>query len=274
MNKLKKEKVIPLIKQALKEDIGSGDVTTNSLVPKNLDVSGYVLLKEKAIIAGMDVFKWTLEELGKVEFIPLVKEGIWLEPGKIAMLNGNARAIITGERVALNFLQRMSGIATLTGKFVNKIKGAKAKILDTRKTTPLLRYLEKYAVKKGGGENHRFGLYDAVLIKDNHIVIAGGIKEALSQIQGEIEVKNLEELREALEKGANRILVDNMDIEEIREAVKITKGKAKIEVSGGVNLNNVLEIAMTGCDYISIGALTHSVKAIDISLEIVPKKQM
>ena len=174
----------------------------------------------------------------------------------------------------MNFLQRMSGIATLTGKFVNKIKGAKAKILDTRKTTPLLRYLEKYAVKKGGGENHRFGLYDAVLIKDNHIVIAGGIKEALSQIQGEIEVKNLEELREALEKGANRILVDNMDIEEIREAVKITKGKAKIEVSGGVNLNNVLEIAMTGCDYISIGALTHSVKAIDISLEIVPKKQM
>lgn len=169
----------------------------------------------------------------------------------------------------MNFLQRMSGISTLTRKFVDKIKGTKAKILDTRKTTPNLRVLEKYAVKMGGGENHRFGLFDNVLIKDNHIAISGGIKNALSKIIGEIEVKCIDELKEAIAYGAKRILLDNMNIDEIKEAVQICKmNNIETEVSGGVNLENVYEIAKTGVDYISVGALTHSARAIDISLEI------
>ncbi len=163
----------------------------------------------------------------------------------------------------------MSGISTLTRMFVDKIKGTSSKILDTRKTTPTLRILEKYSVKVGGGENHRFGLFDAVLIKDNHIAIVGGIKNALEKVNGEIEVKNIEELKEAIKYGAKRVLLDNMEINDIKKAVEICKKHNVItEVSGGVNLDNVYEIAKTGCDYISVGALTHSVKAIDISLEI------
>ncbi len=268
MNRLEKEKVLKIIREALKEDIGEGDITTDKIVPDNLNVTGYFLLKEKAVLCGLDVAKWVFEEIGEIEFIKLVDEGEWEKPGKIAIIKGNAKVILKGERVALNFLQRMSGISTLTRMFVDRIKGTKAKILDTRKTTPNLRILEKYAVKVGGGENHRFGLFDQVLIKDNHIAIAGGIKNALSKVVGEIEVKNLEELKEALDCGAKRILLDNMDIETIKKAVELSRGKAKTEVSGGVNLENVYEIAKTGCDYISIGALTHSSRAIDISLEI------
>ena len=226
------------------------------------------ILKEEGVIAGFDVVRWVFEELGEIEFLPLVKEGEWLKPGRIAIIRGKARVLLTGERVALNFLQRLSGIATLTRKFVEKVKGTKAKILDTRKTTPGLRYLEKFAVRVGGGYNHRFGLFDAVLIKDNHIEIAGGIGTALDRVEGEIEVKTLEELRIALEKGSRRILLDNMETETILKAVEIVHGKAEIEVSGGVNLENVREIALTGCDYISIGMLTHSPKSLDISMEI------
>ena len=226
------------------------------------------ILKEDGVIAGFDVARWVFEELGEIEFLPLVKEGEWLKPGRIAIIRGKARVLLTGERVALNFLQRLSGIATLTRKFVEKVKGTKAKILDTRKTTPGLRYLEKFAVRVGGGHNHRFGLFDAVLIKDNHIEIAGGIGNALDRVKGEIEVKTLEELRIALEKGSRRILLDNMETETILKAVEMVHGKAEIEVSGGINLENVREIALTGCDYISIGMLTHSPKSLDISMEI------
>lgn len=226
-------------------------------------------MKEKAVISGLDVAKLVFDELGNIEFINVVNEGEWVIPGKIAIVKGDAKVLLKGERVALNFLQRMSGISTLTRMFVDKIKGTKAKILDTRKTTPNLRILEKYAVKIGGGQNHRFGLYDDVLIKDNHIAIAGGIKNALTKVNGEIEVKNIEELKEALECGAKRVLLDNMSIDEIRKAVEFCKNNKVItEVSGGVNIDNVCEIAKTGCDYISVGALTHSVKAIDISFEI------
>lgn len=260
--------MLKIIKEAIREDIGEGDITTDKIVPDYLSASGYFLLKERAVISGLDVAKWVFEELGKIEFFKIVEEGEWVEPGNIAIVKGNARVLLKGERVALNFLQRMSGISTLTRMFVDRISGTKAKILDTRKTTPNLRILEKFAVKIGGGENHRFGLYDAVLIKDNHIAIAGGIKEALSKVKGEIEVKNIDELKEAIENGAERVLLDNMSIDEIREAVKICAGKVKIEVSGGVNLENVYEIAKTGCDYISVGALTHSAKSIDISLEL------
>ncbi len=223
------------------------------------------------MIAGFDVAKWVFEELGEVGFISLVKEGEWIKPGRIAIIKGKARVLLTGERVALNFLQRLSGIATLTRRFVDRVKGTGVKILDTRKTTPGLRYLEKYAVRVGGGFNHRFGLFDAVLIKDNHIEIAGGVGNALKKVRGEIEVKNLDELREALDNGAERVLLDNMSIETLKKAVHIARGKAKVEVSGGVNLENVREIALTGCDYISVGMLTHSAKALDISLEITVK---
>lgn len=269
MNRLEKEKVLKIIKEALKEDIGKGDITTDSIVPDNLIISGYFQLKEKAIISGLDVIKWVFEELGNIEFDKIVEEGEWINPGKIAIIKGDAKVILKGERVALNFLQRMSGISTLTRMFVDKIKGTNAKILDTRKTTPTLRILEKYSVKVGGGENHRFGLFDAVLIKDNHIAIVGGIKNALEKVNGEIEVKNIEELKEAIKYGAKRVLLDNMEINDIKKAVEICKKYRVItEVSGGVNLDNVYEIAKTGCDYISVGALTHSVRAIDISLEI------
>ena len=271
MNSVEKERVLPVIKEALREDIGDGDITTNSIVPENLTAEGIFLLKEEGVIAGFDVAKWVFEELGEVSFIPIIKEGEWIKPGKIAIIKGKARVLLTGERVALNFLQRLSGIATLTRRFVDRVKGTGVKILDTRKTTPGLRYLEKYAVRVGGGFNHRFGLFDAVLIKDNHIEIAGGVGNALKKVRGEIEVKNLDELREALDNGAERVLLDNMSIETLKKAVHIARGKAEVEVSGGVNLENVREIALTGCDYISVGMLTHSAKALDISLEITVK---
>lgn len=211
--------------------------------------------------------KWTFEELGKVKTEILVSEGVWLNPQEIIHIKGNTHAILAGERVALNFIQRLSGISTYTKKFVDKVKSSKPSILDTRKTTPTLRYIEKYAVRMGGGINHRMGLYDEVLIKENHIKIAGGIKEVLSLTKGEIEVRNTEEAKKAIECGAKRLLLDNMSLEEAKKSIALAKEKNVLtEYSGNVTLENIKEIAKTGVDYISVGALTHSYESIDISL--------
>ena len=263
-----------MIRRALREDIDKGDITTENIVPLDYTASGRIQLKERAVLSGLPIVGWVFDELGKVETRIIIDEGVWLElennkPLDIISIKGDARAILMGERTALNFIQRLSGISTLTKKFVDKIKGTDARILDTRKTTPTFRYLEKYAVRVGGGYNHRMGLYDEALIKENHIRIAGGIKKALSLVNGEIEVANLSELEEAINGGANHIMLDNMNINELKEAVNFAKKKnITLEVSGGVTLSNVREIAETGIDYISIGAITHSYKSIDISLLI------
>ncbi|MCK4421246.1 carboxylating nicotinate-nucleotide diphosphorylase [candidate division WOR-3 bacterium] len=267
MNRLEREKVIPLIREGLKEDIGDRDLTTEAIVPDNYEISGGILLKERAVLSGLEIVEWVFGELDGVETTILVEEGVWLPPQDVINIKGNATMILMGERLALNFIQRLSGITTLTRKFVDAIEGTQTKILDTRKTTPLFRYLEKYAVSIGGGVNHRKGLYDAVLIKENHIRIAGGIKESLSMVKGEIEVRNLFEMKEAIDNGATHLLLDNMTIEEIKRAVEV-RGDSDIilEVSGGVTLENVREIALTGVDYISVGSLTHSYTSIDLSL--------
>jgi len=266
--------VLLIIRRALREDIGKGDITTLHLVPECYTTSGKIQLKEKAVLSGLEITGWVFEELEEIEMKVLVGEGVWLDPQghnliDIISLKGDARAILMGERVALNFIQRLSGISTYTKRFVDAIEGTGAKILDTRKTTPTFRYLEKYAVRVGGGVNHRMGLYDEVLIKENHISIAGGIREALSKIRGEIEVRNLQEMKEAIENGATHLLLDNMNIQELREVVTITKDRnITLEASGGITLSNVREIAETGVDFISIGVLTHSYPSIDMSLII------
>ena len=229
-------------------------------------------------MAGIDVFKETFLFLDPgMKFNACCKDGDVVEKGGcIAEISGNLSRMLTAERVALNFLQRMSGIATLTRRYVDEVKGTRAKILDTRKTAPGLRYLDKYAVRIGGGHNHRFGLYDGVLIKDNHIAAAGGISQALARVRGslphtlkvEIEVKNLLELEEAINSGADVIMLDNMSLDNMRKAVTVTGGRVPLEASGNVTLANVRKIAETGVDFISVGALTHSVPASDISLKI------
>lgn len=273
-----------LFKLAIKEDIGNGDITSQFIVPENYAVLAHIICKEDMILAGMPYIKRFFSNLSfasgfqhyKLHFKEYFKDGNFIEKGKVvAILKGNARLILAGERIALNILQRLSGIATFTGQFVKKVEDLPVKILDTRKTTPGLRFLEKYAVRVGGGHNHRFALYDAVLIKDNHIKIIGSVKEAVLKAKKsciyqkiEVEVKNLKELEEAISAGADIVMLDNMDIETMKEAVKISKGKVLLEASGGVNLDNIREIALTGVDFISIGALTHSAKAVDISMKI------
>ncbi|MCK4321851.1 carboxylating nicotinate-nucleotide diphosphorylase [candidate division WOR-3 bacterium] len=274
MNRLEKEKVLLLIRRALREDIGKGDITTEQIVAEDYIASGRILLKESAVLSGLEIVGWVFEELGEIQTKVLVEEGVWIDPEDnkpraIISIKGDARTILMGERVALNFIARLSGISTFTKRFVDAVEGTGARILDTRKTTPTFRYLEKYAVRVGGGVNHRMGLYDEVLIKENHISIAGGIKEALSRVKGEIEVRNLQELKESIMSGATHLLLDNMSIKELRDAVAIAKDEnVTFEVSGGVTLSNVREIAETGVDYISVGALTHSYQSIDISLII------
>lgn len=274
MNRLEKEKLLLLIRRALREDIGKGDITTEQIVAEDYIASGRILLKESAVLSGLEIVGWVFEELGEIQMKVLVEEGVWIDPEDnkpraIISIKGDARTILMGERVALNFIARLSGISTFTKRFVDAVEGTGARILDTRKTTPTFRYLEKYAVRVGGGVNHRMGLYDEVLIKENHISIAGGIKEALSRVKGEIEVRNLQELKESIMSGATHLLLDNMSIKELRDAVAIAKDEnVTFEVSGGVTLSNVREIAETGVDYISVGALTHSYQSIDISLII------
>lgn len=271
----------PLIDRAMSEDIGKGDLTTTLCLPQKLIIEAQIIAQEEGIIAGLEVAELVFKKAGEgIEFKEKVTDGTRVKKGDvIAVINGDARNILSAERVALNFLQRLSGIASITAKFVEAVKPDTAKIYDTRKTTPGWRMLEKYAVKMGGGVNHRFGLYDGILIKDNHIKVAGGITQAVRQIQQglpagmkiEVETTDLDEVQEAVNLNVDIIMLDNMELEMIREAVRIIKVAKKgilIEVSGGVNLSNVHKIAATGVDIISIGALTHSPKALDLSLEI------
>lgn len=268
-----------IIEQALLEDIGTGDITTESIIPSNLKAKGIIKTSEEGVVAGLDIVFLVFIKLdSEICFQPKIKDGNKILPGEIlGEITGPARTILKGERVALNFLQRMSGIATITSKFCQQVKDFPVRIFDTRKTTPGLRILEKYAVRMGGGHNHRFGLYDAVLIKDNHIAVAGGIKSAVNSVRKqishtakiEVEVENLSQLQEALKVQVDTIMLDNMDLETMKEAVKMVKGEALIEASGGITLEKVREIAQTGVDLISVGALTHSVKSLDISMEII-----
>jgi len=264
-----------IARASLEEDIGWRDLTSSIL--EDVEAIGVISAKEEGVLCGIQVAREVFKILQEdCQFKPFLEDGDHLAKGSIiAEIKGKARALLGGERVALNFLQHLSGIATLTRKFVEKIKGTKARILATRKTIPLLRVLEKYAVEVGGGYSHRFALYDGILIKNNHIAIIGDIREAIRRAKEmfpyykiEIEAGNLEEVKEAIEAGADIILLDNMSIEEMREAVRIAQGKAMLEASGGVSLDNVREIAEMGVDFISIGALTHSAKAIDIHMEV------
>ncbi len=271
-------KIKALIQQALKEDIGTGDITTLSTVDPSVCLKGKLVAKAPGIIAGLFVFEQTLRILDpNILFRPLVEEGQKVDSGTdIARVSGKGQALLSAERVALNFLQRMSGIASMTRQFVEAVEGTKAVILDTRKTVPGLRILDKTAVRLGGGQNHRFGLFDMVLIKENHIMAAGGMDSALRRVRQkdrkqhaiEVEVKNVRELKQALNLQVDRIMLDNMNLTEMREAVEIVNGRIPLEASGNVSLQNVYDIARTGVDYISVGALTHSVRALDISFLI------
>jgi len=264
------------INSALDEDIGTGDITTLACVPESAVSNGFFIAKEPGVISGLNVLKRVFELIDStVSVTTLVNDGEHVKTGDIiAEISGPSRAILTGERTALNLLQHMSGIATKTAEAVREVEGTKTKILDTRKTTPGLRVLDKYAVKCGGGTNHRFNLADGVLIKDNHIKAAGGITNAVYSVQKnnpntlriEVETENLEQIKEALNAGADIIMLDNMTPELMTEAVKLIDGKALTEASGNMGERDLKTIAETGVDFISIGALTHSIKAMDISL--------
>lgn len=275
------KEIIKIIKSALKEDIGPGDITTNAVIKKSKKAVGKFLVKADGVIAGLKVARNVFQVVDpKIKFKILIEDGNAAIKGDIvAVVTGNAKSILTAERTALNFLQRMSGIASMTKLFTEQISHTKAKLIDTRKTVPGLRLLDKMAVKSGGGENHRMGLYDMFLIKDNHIEVAGSITNAVNacvqyqkknktKYKIEVETKNLKEVEEALKTDADIIMLDNFEIDDIKKAVQLINGKCKTEASGGVNLETVKLIAETSVDYISVGALTHSVKALDISLEI------
>jgi len=265
-----------IIKRALKEDSPYGDVTVSAIVSPLERAEVDLIAKEDGIICGLDIFKRVFEILGEVEVNLFVKDGDLVKNTMvIGKVTGNAGNILVGERIALNLLQRMSGIATLTNKYVKKLEGINTKILDTRKTTPNLRALEKYAVKIGGGVNHRFSLSDGILIKDNHIGYAGGIKEAIELAKKnssfvrkiEVETETKDQVLEALEAGADIIMLDNMSPDLARDMVKLINGRALTECSGNITLDTVIDYGKTGVDYISSGELTHSVKAFDISLK-------
>lgn len=265
-----------IIKRALKEDSPYGDVTVSAIVSPLERAEVYLIAKEEGIVCGLDIFKRVFEILGEVEVDMFVKDGDLVKNTMvIGKVTGNAGNILVGERIALNLLQRMSGIATLTNKYVKKLEGLNTKILDTRKTTPNLRVLEKYAVKIGGGVNHRFSLSDGILIKDNHIGYVGGIKEAIELAKKnssfvrkiEVETETKDQVLEALEAGADIIMLDNMSPDLARDMVKLINGRALTECSGNITLDTVTDYGKTGVDYISSGELTHSVKAFDISLK-------
>lgn len=272
------QSVIDLIRNALEEDIGVGDITTALLIPEESRSKALYIAKGDFILAGFPFVKEVFRILDpSATFNVFYDEGARIKKEDvIAEVFGKTRSIVSGERVSLNILQRLCGIATLTRMYVDKIKGLKAKIVDTRKTSPCQRFMEKYAVRIGGGNNHRFGLFDGILIKDNHIQAVGSIKEAIRLakrghhlLRVEVEVDNLEDLEEAINAGADVIMLDNMSIDDIKEAVKIAKGRVTLEASGGIKLENVREVAEAGVDLISVGALTHSAPAVDISLKIV-----
>ena len=266
------------VEAALAEDVGSGDATTLALVPADARCRAELLLEEPGVVCGVPVAAAVFHALDpSVRVEARLEEGSAVSdvPAVLAVVEGPARAILTGERVALNLVGRLSGIASLTRRFVELTEGTPTRILDTRKTTPGLRALEKYAVRCGGGTNHRAGLYDGILIKENHIRIAGGITQALASLNGnaerlpvEIEAETIGEVREAVAAGAPRILLDNMSPEEVREAVNEVAGRAELEASGGMSLATVRAYAETGVDFISIGALTHSARSLNVSLEV------
>ncbi len=269
-----------VVKAALVEDVGGGDITTDAVVPKSRRGVCELKAKEEMVLSGLFVAEMAFKELDKrAVFKPGFKDGDTVKPGRvIATVTGRLAPLLTAERVALNFLQRLSGIATLTSAFVKKVEKTSAKILDTRKTTPCLRALERYAVASGGGQNHRSGLYDFVLIKDNHIQVAGGVAAAVKLVDGlyhgsvpiEVEASTLAEVRASVKAGADIIMLDNMGAGKIRSAVKMVGNRALLEVSGGVTLANVGALAALGVDLISVGALTHSARAMDISMRVVP----
>jgi len=282
MTTLPREFIQNIVRAALAEDIGAGDITTETAIPADQRAEAYVVAKEPCVVAGLPLVDAVFAQIGGAVAVKvLVTEGDSVESGtRVCVLNGTARGILTGERTALNFLQRLSGIATLTRQFVDEVEGTKARILDTRKTTPTLRMLEKYAVAVGGGTNHRMGLFDAVMIKDNHRVIlarlgAKALGDAVAAARKNyptvpiiVEADTLEQVEEALAAGADHVLLDNMTLDELREAVGLVGGRAKTEASGGVTLPTIRAIAQTGVDYISVGALTHSARAVDFSLDI------
>jgi nicotinate-nucleotide pyrophosphorylase (carboxylating) len=264
-----------IVRAALAEDVGSGDLTTDAVVPADLRCRAELVLEEPGVVAGVPAARAVFQALdSSLRLEPLFEEGAHVQgvPVRLAELEGTARAILTGERTALNLLGRLCGIATLTARYVGLVEGTAATILDTRKTTPGLRALEKYAVRCGGAANHRHGLDDAILLKENHLRLAGGIAPAVAALRNgrpiEVEAETLAEVAEALEAGVERILLDNMTPEEVRHAVELVAGRAQLEASGGISLGNVRAYAETGVDFISVGALTHSARSLHVSLEV------
>ncbi|MFB0566558.1 MAG: carboxylating nicotinate-nucleotide diphosphorylase [Candidatus Aminicenantaceae bacterium] len=274
---MKAREIDEIIENALREDMPRGDVTSESIIPSQSISEAIILAKESGVLAGIDIAKRVFEKIDpSVSFEKKFEDSqVFRRKDILASLRGSSISILKGERTALNFLQRMSGIATKTSKFVQATKGTNTKILDTRKTTPGLRILEKYAVKMGGGVNHRFSLSDMILIKDNHLKLVGSVFKAIKQakersrkdIKIEVETKNLEEVKEAVKGKADMIMLDNMSLQEMKEVVKFVSGKIPLEVSGKVSLKKVKNIALLGINYISVGSLTHSFKSLDMSLE-------
>jgi nicotinate-nucleotide pyrophosphorylase (carboxylating) len=264
---------------ALAEDLGSGDLTTEAVVPEGAQARARIEQRAPGVISGLEVARAVFERVDpSLDFAPLASEGEWREPGVLAAISGAAASILAGERVALNFLGRLSGVATLTARYVQAVEGTGARILDTRKTTPGLRELEKAAVRAGGAVSHRGGLYDAILVKENHAALAGGVGEATrlalerapAGVMVEVECATLAEVEAAVAAGVPRILLDNMTVQELRRAVELAGGRAELEASGGITLDTVRAVAETGVDFISVGALTHSAPALDVSLLLYP----
>ncbi len=274
-------KIEEIVRMALVEDLGDGDHTSLATVPKDATGEAVMLAKEVGVLAGVDVAKEVFLQIDKdIEIDILIKDGSRIQPGdRVMLVKGRSRSLLSAERTALNFVQRMSGIASFTNKVVSKIDGLHTKLLDTRKTTPCNRAVEKLAVKIGGGENHRFGLFDMIMIKDNHVDFAGGIRNAIEATQKylkqnskdlkiEIEVRNFDELDQAMEVGGiDRIMLDNFTPEELKKALQIINGKYETEASGGISIETIRDYAETGVDFISVGALTHQIKSLDLSLK-------
>jgi nicotinate-nucleotide pyrophosphorylase (carboxylating) len=279
------KKLERIIDAALDEDIGIGDITTDTIISDTLFAAGIIRVKEDAVVAGLTIAERIFKRIDpRVKFTYNAKDGDSVKNGQaLAKVTGRASSLLKSERTALNFLMRLSGIATVTRLYVEEIEGTGAVLLDTRKTTPGLRIVEKYAVRAGGGTNHRFGLFDGILIKDNHIKAAGSIKDAVKRIQRvrpyhkvEVEVKDIVELKEAIRAGADIVLLDNMDLKMLKQAMSLAKGRVLTEVSGNITLKNIKAVARLGPDFISTGAVTHSAKAIDISMKLtnIYKKEM
>jgi nicotinate-nucleotide pyrophosphorylase (carboxylating) len=271
--------MLDLIERALAEDVAEGDLTAAAVVPPGARARGRIEQRAPGVLSGLDVAEQVFRLLDpEVDWRALAAEAEWREPAPVAELEGAATAIVTGERTALNFLGRLSGVATLTARYVGAVEGTGVRILDTRKTTPGLRRLEKAAVRAGGGHNHRTGLHDAILVKENHAALAGGVGEAARRalagappgVTVEVECADLAEVEEALAAGAGRVLLDNMGPAELRQAVELVGDRAELEASGGITLANVGAVAETGVDFISVGALTHSAPALDLSLLVEP----